>query len=202
MFQSKQIPISLLALLFVSLASGCMTMPTYKSMEDDQQGNSSSSVMYKVDPIMAYKGLECLVIMPLAIGPDAHDVISFSQTGADSDSTESHLYDMQLDGNDKQQLLRKLLYGQIAPHSARDIELTQVDRWAHAGDPNPDYERLSRKFSCPWFLEGELTRFSADYFGVYSNIVVAADMQIINGKDRKIIWQGHHEAEVVTAVYR
>lgn len=173
-------------------------MPTYNSM-DDAQSFGIGSVSYQINPALSKNGLECLVIMPIAIGPDVHDPINFNlpqsaETNSLSSIQKDEIYDYRLDAKDKENMFRQALYGFIAPHKTRDIELSKVDQWTHAGDLNPDYQKLSRKLNCPWFLEGELTAFSADFYGVYSNIIVAAELQIIRARDRKVVWKGKHEA--------
>lgn len=191
--------ITAIILIFVLLVlSGCQSMPTYNSMDDDK-AYSVGAVSYQINPTLSKNGLECLVIMPIAIGPDVHDPVTFNlseSSAADSLNSiqKDEIYDYRLEAKDKEKMFRQALYGFIAPHKTRDIELSKVDRWAHAGDLNPDYLKLSKKLNCPWFLEGEITAFSADFYGVYSNITVAAELQIIRAKDQKVVWQGKHEA--------
>lgn len=200
MNKTKQKFLGICILGFALVMSGCTSMPSYKSMDTDETAAANTAVSYRINPALSSHGLECLVIMPLSIGPDAHNLIHFNTAQQSDESVDSggiqqdEIYDHELDGNDKQQMLRQSLYAFIAPHKTRDIELSQVDRWAHAGDMRPDYNKLSRKLDCQWFLEGELTQFSADYYGVYSKIVIAADLRIIRGKDKKVVWKGKHEA--------
>lgn len=185
----------------ILVMAGCQSMPSYTSMESEQDDQFNTSVAYNIDPALTHDGLNCLVIMPLMVGPDAFEPIEFDSLLSDDVTNrdfakiqDDEIYDYELDANDKQQLLRKMLYAHISPYKTRDIELSHVDRYAFAGDLKPDYHKLSKKFSCDWFLRGQVNEFSVNYFGVYSNVVVAADLEIIRGRDQKVVWQGKHEA--------
>lgn len=192
----------ILNLMSLLMLSGCISMPTYESMNDgDTTQTSISSVQYSIHSGLNDKAPNCLVIMPLAVSPEVLEPITYdnlpgkgSNDAVNADQLVGGIYDQHLDSDDKMQLVRKMLYAHIAPLKPKDIELSHVDRYAHAGNHNPDYKKLSRKLGCHWFLEGELTDFSTRFFGVYSDIVVAADLQIKNAKTGKVLWRGKHEA--------
>lgn len=195
---------TIVTLSLVSLfTSGCNTLPHYQSSDTQQLEDPASSVIYQIDPVAAERGLSCLSIAPLQIHLDARQPIHFksiSSLGADkkidyADIHHSEIYDYEMDANDKQLMLRNMLYGFIAPHRSRDIELAEIDRYVSSGNPRQDYKKLVARVNCPWVLLGEITEFSVDYYGVYSRILVGADLKIIHQPSGKVVWQGKHRAD-------
>ena len=196
-------PKNLIALISVavllSVLGGCTNMPNYKYM-DDQHKVAARDVAYNIDPLASFGGLDCLAIMPLQITPKAAKPLQVSNMMANPqqsfdmvDVTPEEIYAHQLNAPEKQAMMRKMLFAYVAPYDIRDIELSRIDRKV-INDAKPDYQQLAKDLNCNWFLQGTITKFDVKYFGVYSNIVVAADLQIVLADDGSVIWQGTHEA--------
>lgn len=181
--------------------AGCSTMPKYQSMDQVAGNFSQSDVIYQIDPTVGYQGIDCLAIMPLDVAAGASETIEFvtfdnpETPSPYSDTVPVHeIYPVQLNASDKQKMLRNLLFAYVAPHKTRDIEIADIDKWLTPGESNHDYQNLAGKLGCNWFLEGEITQFSVNYYGVYSNVIAAADLKIIHAPDNKTAWHGRHVA--------
>ncbi|MGD2119414.1 MAG: SH3 domain-containing protein [Chromatiales bacterium] len=190
------------ALLSLAL-SGCLSMPQYQSMDDDQDSNQliDNRVSYQIDPTISGRGLQCLAILPLNIDEDAKAPVHFNnndksaRSNPEDDNVQAdEIYDFEMNAADKRIMLRKMLYGYIAPHSTRDVELSEIDKAVASARKANDYARIGRKLNCDWLLDGEIKAFSARHFGLYSSVVVAADLKIVRASDGRIVWQGSHEA--------
>lgn len=180
---------------------GCSsTMPQYRSADNAEHRFADTDVNYRIDPVLAHEGIDCLAIMPLSITPAASapvELVNLDLRDRQANNSQpvhrDEIYPLKLQASDKQKILRNSLLAYVSPYETRDIELAEIDRWLTPG-LNPDYKDLAKKLDCNWFLEGKIKRFSSSFFGVYSNIVIAADLKIIRGQDSKTVWQGHHEA--------
>ena len=198
MLKPKNLFALISAALLLSVLGGCTNMPNYKYM-DDQHKVAAHDVAYNIDPLASFGGLDCLAIMPLQITPKAAkplqvtNMLPQSQSFDMTDVSPEEIYAHQLGASEKQAMMRKMLFAYVAPYDIRDIELSQIDRKVITA-AEPDYHQLAKDLNCNWFLQGTITKFDVKYFGVYSNIVIAADLQIVLADDGSVIWQGSHEA--------
>ncbi|PLY14275.1 MAG: hypothetical protein C0631_11470 [Sedimenticola sp.] len=193
-----------LAIFAMFLVSGCVSMPHYQAMDRDDQYNSgaASAVNYQIDPSLNEQVIDCVVIMPLEITDSASNTITFSQHAQQSSGSEADygkildedIYDLLIDANDKRQMLRSMLYAFMAPHSSRDIELRKVDQAIVASGEDKTPASIAGQLACDWVMQGEITKFSVNNFGIYSAISIAADLQILRASDGGVVWRGSHEA--------
>ncbi len=215
----RTMPIVLLT-LWATFLSGCMTVPKYSgdhAVGKEANGGLFGQVAYHLDEAAELTQPDCLALLPLALSKDAseslsldlsrsqHSTPSFDLPGAttleakaaSSDPVQAIPYRRHFDAEAKRRLMRQMLYGFISPHRPRDVELGRVDR-VTGGFPvtNPArYRLVGRQLGCDWLLTGRITDFDVDYFGIYSNIRIGAELQLVRASTGKVLWSGRHLAQ-------
>ncbi|RMG35315.1 MAG: hypothetical protein D6720_07390 [Gammaproteobacteria bacterium] len=203
--------------------SGCLTTPRYSADPNtglDTGGAVFSRVNYHLDPTAELTQPKCLALLPLALSKEAAEPLSLDLMKPSAKNTEDAPieipaddstaddtkpqapdnptpYRHTFDASAKRRLVRETLYGFISAHSPRDLELARVDR-VTGGFPvtNPArYRLVARELGCDWLLTGRITTFDVDYFGIYSNIRIGAELKLVQASTGRIIWRGSHTAQ-------
>lgn len=215
----KGIRAGLVGLAAFSLA-GCLTTPRYSSevAGEEARGGVFSRVSYHLDEAAEFAQPDCLALLPLALSKDAAEPLSLDLSqperttapsfdlpgatalaakGASADPIQPAPYQRHFDAKAKRRLVRQMLYGFISAHRPRDVELSRVDR-VTGGFPvtNPArYRLVGRQLGCDWLLTGRITDFDVDYLGIYSNIRIGAELQLVQASTGKVLWRGRHLAQ-------
>lgn len=92
--------------------------------------------------------------------------------------------------------VRRAMYAQLAPLEIRDVELKRVD--SAVGDRQDgrrlDYSLIGAKLGCDAVMVGTVTEYGSNFWGLYAQVVVGADLKIIRTRDGAILWEGSHVA--------
>ena len=94
---------------------------------------------------------------------------------------------------DKQELVRKALYGHLAPRQYRDIELSVIDDlWVRDRELG-DVQGFLTKIDCDGLLRAKITRFDNEFYVTYSATRVGLAVELIDRKN-KVIWSAEKTA--------
>ncbi len=129
------------------------------------------AVEYRVAPSWRQAPPDCIAILPLA---------------ADSKAV----------GADGAAIVRRAVYGHLAPQGRRFVPLERVDHVAAglSGDAAARRRDLGRRLHCGAVLSGTVTDYSADFYGLYSSVSVGATLELRRADDGALLWQGRHVA--------
>lgn len=215
--------LSSLALSTTFVIGGCINTPQYSLIEDGdkvQTADVFDHVSYRIYPEPNFQTPECVAVLPLEVAPEASKPISLDylanvdtrNTGNETPAldlprtvvtdksekkTTPHAYQLRFDVADKQRLVRNMLYGFVSAHAPKDVEFSQIDQVTR-GKPVRDIKMLkavAQHVDCDWLLIGRITHFNVDFLGVYSNIRIGADLELIRASSGKRIWNGRHVAQ-------
>lgn len=190
--------------VLASQLAGCIGSPRYARYSDPQGSASvglNEPVEYRINAqvVDSYPG--CVAILPLAVSEEAQAAIELPDSddmtsGADEES-EPHVYQRYLNADDKQRLVRRMLYGFVSPYPPRDIELARIDRLVKQSPPysRADQQRLGQQLKCGYLLQGTITQFDTDYLGLYSNIHIGVELSLVHATSGRVLWSGRHVAQ-------
>lgn len=196
------------------MLGGCLTTPHYIANAGDGEIGDGlvAPVSYRLDEEAVYSQPQCVALLPLALTKDAEAPLSLDPIGGAAESPidlpgqgqreareagPAEVYRRHFDAEAKRRLVRQMLYGFISTHRPRDVELGRVDR-VTGGCPvtNPArYRLVAQELGCDWLLTGRITTFEVDYFGIYSNIRIGAELELVRASTGKVIWRGSHLAQ-------
>ena len=88
---------------------------------------------------------------------------------------------------DRRSLVRKALYGHLAPRDYRDVELSVVDRLMALGTEPDNNGELLEKLDCDALLRAEITKFGNEFYVAYSATRVGLAVELFNRKN-EVIW--------------
>ena len=91
---------------------------------------------------------------------------------------------------DKIKLVRYAIYGHLAPKNYQDIELHKVAFILESSDSN---KSILHKLDCDALLEGVITEFKNDFYGVYSSTNIGLSLSL-KDKNDEILWKANHIA--------
>ncbi len=197
-----------------------------KDGDEGQKAGMFDQVNYRIYPEPNFRTPECVAVLPLEVAPEASEAISLDylprvdgkQGGNDttleigeadaptgkSDKTKTaakkaapRAYRLRFDADDKQRLVRSMLYGFVSTHAPKDVELGLIDN-VTGGKPVTDDRQLrsvAQRVGCDWLLTGRITDFNVDFLGVYSNIRIGADLKLVRASTGKPVWSGRHVAQ-------
>ena len=126
----------------------------------------------------AYKSLppDCIAVLPFETSSkDAGEKISVEQA----------------------ETVRRAFYAHLAPQGKRDIELPRID---FVLSKMEEVERknlmtIGEKLNCGAVLQGRVTEYGSNFYGLYSKVAVGADLKLVRATDREILWEGSHVAQ-------
>ena len=182
----------LFLLLFLAV-SGCTTSPhqTQNPLAQNSiaPGNIANTkeefvdqrnpVDYKIHVDYFENQPECIGILPLekAIKPETNNKLEITDAQVEQ--------------------IRLVLYSHLAPAKFRDIELDKIDSVITKLYPEErdDYKKIAAALGCNNLLIGKITEYSRDFFVVYSQISIGADLKFIRADNEEILWEGKYVAE-------
>lgn len=100
------------------------------------------------------------------------------------------------DAADQAPLVRRVLFGHLAPQGRRGVPLARVDHVlaglsvAERADPH----RLGEALGCDALLSGEVVRYGSEFLGVYSRVAVGARLRLVRAATGEVLWEGEHVA--------
>lgn len=163
--------------------SACSTIP-YQEQRPlvDSKGvptDKNTRVHFKVHDNYQTAAPQCLVIMPLE--------------KAIKDDTENKL----IITKEQLEQIRMVFYSHLAPAQFRDIELRKVDHLISKMYPEErtNHKKIAEALGCNYLLTGKITDYSKDFFLFYSQIVIGAELQLIQANNDDILWEGKYVAE-------
>lgn len=176
----------LIGFLYTLLAlgiSGCVTFPqqqvSHSSEKSKQDRKLSSPVEFKLHPGYQTRPPDCIAILPLekAIKPG---------TKSKPKMTEKQVEE-----------IRRVLYSHMSPARFRDVELASVDKVMSQlySDEYSDYKKIAHSLDCDNLIVGVITDYSMEFYGVYSQISVGAELKLISAIDNQILWEGKYIAK-------
>ena len=88
---------------------------------------------------------------------------------------------------DKEELVRKALYGHLAPRKYRDVELSVIDDLWIPGGERGDVGGFLTKIDCDGLLRAKIIRFGNEFYVTYSATRVGLAVELIDRKN-DVIW--------------
>jgi len=182
-------------LLMMLLITGCAAMsPTY--INDGNVAENSSTVSainpvhFKLADSFKTTPPNCIAVLPLHNGLNATP--PESKHTANDQITK---IDLELNAKALEQL-RWNLYAHLAPYPYRDIEIDKVnDVVSSHGNDSSSYAAIASELNCDGLLLSEVVDYSANHYGIYSQVSIGIRMQLIRAKNNEMLWQGHHIAK-------
>ncbi len=160
------------------LLAGCGS-PSFVDKGKDgstHKGNSFNDVVFQVHD--AY----------LAAPPDCVAVLPFESSSEDSDEGITV---------DQTESVRRAFYAHLAPQGKRDIELPRINfvlsKIAAAEQEN--LAIIGDKLNCSALVQGHVTEYGSNFYGVYSRVAVGANLKLVRASDGEILWEGSHVAQ-------
>ncbi|HET6521342.1 MAG TPA: hypothetical protein VFG47_16205 [Geminicoccaceae bacterium] len=166
------------ALLAAAALAGCTTPYVNKGADGPvSQPPLGDPVVFEVSPRYRTDPPRCVAVLPFALVNEDGALIDDDPAGHAA-------------------RVRRALYAQFAPHAPRDVELSRVDaalrRLPRTG--RPDYPAIGRALECDALMVGTVTEYGAGFYGVYSQVAVGADVEIVRAADGEVLWDGRHVA--------
>ena len=150
--------------------TGCAS-PTYVNTGEGESGGISfNQVVFQVHD--AYKAAppDCVAILPLKV-----------KTPTKPEATPEEL------GK-----IRESLYAHLATQSKRSIRLERIDRTLV--EVREDRKALGERLKCVAVIEGEVTEYGSDFYGIYSRVAVGIELKMVRTADGLLLWEGRHVA--------
>ncbi|MGE5476671.1 MAG: GNA1162 family protein [Bacteroidales bacterium] len=93
-------------------------------------------------------------------------------------------------------LVRRVLFGHLAPQGRRGVPLARVDHVVGrmAADKRGDLRALGEALNCDALLTGEVVRYGSEFLGVYSRVAVGAKLRLVRAATGEVLWEGEHVA--------
>jgi len=163
-----------LSLLLVA----CST-PSYV---DRSKGGSSSigdpfnSVVFEVYEAYKTTPPNCVAVLPFKTSAkDVGDKISVDQT----------------------ETVRRAFYAHLAPQGKRDIELPRINFVLSEMDEveREDVKIVGERLKCEALVQGQVTEYGSNFYGLYSKVAVGADLKLVRANDGEVLWEGSHVAQ-------
>jgi len=166
---------------FLSLAwllAGCAG-PSYIDKGKDgasSSGNDFNNVIFQVHDAYKQSPPDCVAVMPFETSSkDSNEAITVDQT----------------------ETVRRAFYAHLAPQGKRDIELPRINfvlsKMSESEQTN--LKDVGEKLNCEALVQGQVTEYGSNFYGVYSKVAVGADLKLIRATDGKILWEGSHVAQ-------
>lgn len=166
---------------FLSLAwllAGCAG-PSYVDKGKDgasSSGNAFNNVIFQVYDAYKESPPDCVAVLP------------FETSSKDSDEAITV---------DQTETVRRAFYAHLAPQGKRDIELPRINFVLSIIEEteNTNLKTLGEKLNCGALVQGQVTEYGSNFYGVYSKVAVGADLKLIRATDGEILWEGSHVAQ-------
>jgi hypothetical protein len=166
-------PLAALALLALAACAG----PPYVDRNAAEPGLLAmvvEPVVYAVGRRFAETPPRCIAILPFTVASS----------------------DVDADAWRRAKQVRHAIYAHLAPLPPRDVELARVDALLDGLSPaaRRSYPLLGRRLACDALLLGTLLESRERYLGLYSEIAVGAELELVRASDGEVLWQAHHIA--------
>ena len=210
--------VTLTVIILVGVLSGCMSNPRYKDISDNNSEGTDlwGGVNFSINPHYSGMKIPCIAIMPFGLDESSNSSIRFhkpaptpqepaldlpgSEPESDTDTDSAELdpndavYPDELTAADKVDMLRRLFYAYMAPSGVKLIDLDLIDASLKGANLEEDMQAVGKAVQCDWLLKGRITDFSMHFLGVFANLSVGADVELIRASDGKQLWHGNHIA--------
>jgi len=92
--------------------------------------------------------------------------------------------------------VRRATYAHLSPRAARDIELAQIDATLRtlSRAERRDHAVVGGELGCDTLLIGTVTEYRERYLGLYSEVAVGAQIELIRAADGARLWEARHIA--------
>jgi Flp pilus assembly protein TadD len=160
------------------LVAGCAS-PTFvdKGKEDASgSGDPFNSVVFQVHDAYKSSPPNCVAVLPFETSAkDAGEDISVDQT----------------------ETVRRAFYAHLAPQGKRDIELPRINFVLSKMDEaeRTNVMMVGEQLNCGALVQGQVTEYGSNFYGVYSKVAVGADLKLIRAADGEVLWEGSHVAQ-------
>lgn len=161
------------ALLSLLMLAACGT-PAYV---DRGKGEAPSElhpnqVLFTLHPAFQASPPACVAVLPLAVRVPENDAAAQAP------------------------LVRRVLFGHLAPQGRRGIPLTRVDHVLARLDPaaRDDLRQVGAALGCDAVISGEVTRYGSEFLGIYSRVSVGARLRMVRAATGEVLWEGEHVA--------
>lgn len=100
------------------------------------------------------------------------------------------------DAADQAPLVRRVLFGHLAPQGRRGIPLARIDHVLARLEPaaRDDAAQVGAALGCDAVMSGEVTRYGAEFMGIYSRVSVGARLRLVRAATGEVLWEGEHVA--------
>ena len=157
------------ALLLVGCAS-----PSYvdKGKSDTSIGNSFNSVVFQVHEAYKNSPPSCVAVLPFLTAAEDKEGISVDQT----------------------ETVRRAFYAHLSPHGKRDVELPRINFvLSNIDDADKgDLKIIGEKLSCETLMQGLVTEYGSNFYGVYSKVAVGADLKLLRASNGELLCATHN----------
>jgi len=166
----------LAAILLTSLTLGACSAPAYVDRGAGAPGllaRALGPVVYEVDAELERTPPGCIAVLPFE---------TVAETREDMSGQADYV--------------RRALYAHLAPRASRDVELARIDatlrRLSRA--ERRDHALVGRSLGCDTLLIGTVTEYRQRYLGLYSDVAVGAQIELIRAEDGARLFEARHVA--------
>jgi hypothetical protein len=155
----------LAAMLLSGLLLAACSGPAYVDRSEGDPGllaRTLGSVVYEVDAELERTPPGCIAVLPLE---------TVAETREDMSGQADHV--------------RRALYAHLAPRAARDLELARIDATLRllSRAERRDHALVGRSLGSDTLLIGTVTEYRQRYLGLYSDVAVGAQIELIRAED-------------------
>ena len=162
----------------VLLLVGCAS-PSYVDKGKDGSSGTDvlfNSVVFQVHDTYKNSPPNCVAVLPFETTlENKKDGITFDQT----------------------ETVRRSFYAHLSPQGKRDIELPRINFVLSELDETErtNIAIIGEKLNCAAVVRGQVTEYGSNFYGLYSNVAVGADLKLVRAADGQVLWEGSHVAQ-------
>ena len=159
------------------LLVGCSS-PSYidKGKNGSSIGTFFNSVVFQVHDAYKNSPPKCVAVLPFeSASEDGVESVSFDQSEA----------------------VRRAFYAHLAPQGKRDVELPRINFILSKidGADKANLKVIGEQLNCEALVQGHVTEYGSNFYGLYSKITVGADLKLMRATDGEVLWEGSHVAQ-------
>lgn len=97
---------------------------------------------------------------------------------------------------DQAETVRRAFYAHLSPQGKRDVELPRINFVLSKmeNEDKLDLKALGEKLNCESLVQGNVTEYGTNFYGVYSKVSVGADLTLVRAASGELLWEGSHVA--------
>jgi tetratricopeptide (TPR) repeat protein len=165
-------------LAIAGLVTGCASPSFVDKGKEDASGSRDpfNSVVFQVHDAYKSSPPNCVAVLPFETSAkDADEGISVDQT----------------------ETVRRAFYAHLAPQGKRDIELPRINFVLSKMDEaeRTNVMMVGEQLNCGAVVQGHVTEYGSNFYGVYSKVAVGADLKLLRAVDGEVLWEGSHVAQ-------